>query len=83
MVACAVLTPAGVHNAAGSLGGLVMPGLVGLLSLSFAFSAWARAGLYCNHQVPSLTNKFQITSLIAQRYFERSPPANADMTHDT
>ncbi|KAK9841600.1 hypothetical protein WJX74_008540 [Apatococcus lobatus] len=51
MVGCAFLGPAGAHNAAGSLGSSwVMPGLVGLLSLSFAFSAWARAGLYCNHQ---------------------------------
>jgi hypothetical protein len=25
--------------------------LVGLLSVGFAFGAWSRAGLYCNHQV--------------------------------
>jgi ACS family sodium-dependent inorganic phosphate cotransporter len=44
MVACALLTPpAGVAAN--------VPVLVGLLSVGFAFGAWSRAGLYCNHQV--------------------------------
>jgi ACS family sodium-dependent inorganic phosphate cotransporter len=44
MVACALLTPpAGVAAN--------VPLLVGLLSVGFAFGAWSRAGLYCNHQV--------------------------------
>lgn len=44
MLACAALTPTGgtVAN---------VPLLVGLLSVGFAFGAWSRAGLYCNHQV--------------------------------
>lgn len=43
MVACALLTPpAGVAAN--------VPLLVGLLSVGFAFGAWSRAGLYCNHQ---------------------------------
>lgn len=43
MLACAKLTPAAgaAFNA---------PLLVGILSLAFALGAWARAGLYCNHQ---------------------------------
>jgi ACS family sodium-dependent inorganic phosphate cotransporter len=44
MVACALLTPpTGVAAN--------VPVLVGLLSVGFAFGAWSRAGLYCNHQV--------------------------------
>jgi ACS family sodium-dependent inorganic phosphate cotransporter len=44
MIACAVLTPSAAAAAN-------VPLLVGLLSLGFAFGAWSRAGLYCNHQV--------------------------------
>lgn len=44
MVACAALTPA--TGVAANV-----PLLVGLLSVGFAFGAWSRAGLYCNHQV--------------------------------
>jgi len=45
MLACAALTPTGGAAAAN------VPLLVGLLSVGFAFGAWSRAGLYCNHQV--------------------------------
>jgi ACS family sodium-dependent inorganic phosphate cotransporter len=45
MLACAALTPAAGTQAAN------VPLLVGLLSVGFAFGAWSRAGLYCNHQV--------------------------------
>jgi ACS family sodium-dependent inorganic phosphate cotransporter len=44
MLACGVLTP--VNSAVANV-----PLLVGLLSVGFAFGAWSRAGLYCNHQV--------------------------------
>ena len=51
MVACALLTPAGASHAPGtSPTGLI----VGLFSAAFAMGAWARAGLYCNHQVTSI-----------------------------
>lgn len=43
MVALAVLTPA---TAGAGPTGLI----VGIMSLAFALGAWARAGLYCNHQ---------------------------------
>ncbi|KAF6256196.1 carbohydrate transporter [Scenedesmus sp. NREL 46B-D3] len=43
MVACALLTPP--PGVAANV-----PLLVGLLSVGFAFGAWSRAGLYCNHQ---------------------------------
>lgn len=45
MLACGVLTPTAGAPAAN------VPLLVGLLSVGFAFGAWSRAGLYCNHQV--------------------------------
>ena len=45
MLACAQLTPA-----AGALGTPPTALLVGVLSLAFGRWAWARAGLYCNHQ---------------------------------
>ena len=51
MVACAALTPPGASHAAGSLVPGVTAAIVALLSVSFALGAWARAGLYCNHQV--------------------------------
>ena len=51
MVACALLTPAGASHAPGtSPTGLI----VGLFSAAFAMGSWARAGLYCNHQVTSI-----------------------------
>lgn len=54
MVACATLTPAGATHTAGSLAPGVTAAIVALLSVSFALGAWARAGLYCNHQVRAL-----------------------------
>ena len=51
MVACATLTPPGASHVAGSLAPGVTAAIVALLSVSFALGAWARAGLYCNHQV--------------------------------
>jgi hypothetical protein len=52
MAVLAVLTPRG--GAAAAVAGAVPPVLmwtiVALLSVAFALSAWARAGLYCNHQ---------------------------------
>jgi MFS transporter, ACS family, solute carrier family 17 (sodium-dependent inorganic phosphate cotransporter), other len=52
MAILAVLTPNnGVTGAvAGSVSPAVTWGVVALLSVAFALSAWARAGLYCNHQ---------------------------------
>jgi len=47
MVACAALTPLAQ---AGPTAGPVTTAIVALLSVSFALGAWARAGLYCNHQ---------------------------------
>lgn len=44
MVALALLTPAAPGAAAPA--GLI----VAIMSLAFALGAWARAGLYCNHQ---------------------------------
>lgn len=44
MLACGVLTPTNTAVAN-------VPLLVTLLSVGFAFGAWSRAGLYCNHQV--------------------------------
>eukprot|EP00873_Tetraselmis_striata_P040669 jgi/Tetstr1/460933/TSEL_006085.t1 len=43
MLACAKLTPAAGATANAPL-------LVAILSVAFALGAWARAGLYCNHQ---------------------------------
>ena len=51
MLACAALTPPGASHVAGSLAPGVTAAIVALLSVSFALGAWARAGLYCNHQV--------------------------------
>ncbi len=48
MVACALLTPAGAAHAPGSSPTTL---IVALFSAAFAMGAWARAGLYCNHQV--------------------------------
>jgi MFS transporter, ACS family, solute carrier family 17 (sodium-dependent inorganic phosphate cotransporter), other len=45
MLALSALTPV-----AGGGDGLAVWGVVGIMSLAFALSAWARAGLYCNHQ---------------------------------
>ena len=45
MLALAVLTPASPAAAAGVTGAIVA-----IMSLAFALGAWARAGLYCNHQ---------------------------------
>lgn len=54
MVACAQLTPAGgavtAAAAAAAAGAPSTVMLVGILSLAFGLCAWARAGLYCNHQ---------------------------------
>ena len=47
MIACAALTPLA---AAGPSAGPVTTAIVALLSVAFALGAWARAGLYCNHQ---------------------------------
>lgn len=48
MVACAMLTPSGTAHAPGSSPTTL---IVALFSAAFAMGAWARAGLYCNHQV--------------------------------
>jgi len=45
MLTCAAVTPSGGLFALGS-----GKPIVGILSVSFAMSAWSRAGLYCNHQ---------------------------------
>lgn len=51
MCVLAVLTPRGGAAAvADGLSPALVWGLVGCLSVAFALSAWARAGLYCNHQ---------------------------------
>jgi len=57
MLACAVLTPlaqggagAAAGSAAAAAAGPATKAIVALLSLAFALGAWARAGLYCNHQ---------------------------------
>jgi ACS family sodium-dependent inorganic phosphate cotransporter len=47
MVACGLLTPAA---GAGPASGATTIALVTLLSFAFAFGAWSRGGLYCNHQ---------------------------------
>lgn len=46
MLACASLTPASPAAAVGT----PTKALVAILSLAFGLGAWARAGLYCNHQ---------------------------------
>ncbi len=57
MLACAVLTPASAATAKAAAEGTAVASpaltavLVGLMSIAFAFGAWSRAGLYCNHQV--------------------------------
>ena len=50
MAICSALTPSGVAHSA-SPGNTTVAIVVGVLSISFALSSWARAGLYCNHQV--------------------------------
>jgi len=57
MLACAVLTPlaqggagAAVGSSAAAAAGPATTAIVALLSFAFALGAWARAGLYCNHQ---------------------------------
>ena len=50
MLALAWLSP---NQAAQSVSPVLISTLVGLMSGAFALSAWARAGLYCNHQVRS------------------------------
>eukprot|EP01025_Chloroclados_australasicus_P038713 TRINITY_DN3997_c0_g1_i1.p2 TRINITY_DN3997_c0_g1~~TRINITY_DN3997_c0_g1_i1.p2 ORF type:complete len:545 (+),score=92.95 TRINITY_DN3997_c0_g1_i1:374-2008(+) len=52
MLACAFFTPMSGEI----ISGLSVWLLVAFMSLSFVFSAWARAGLYCNHQ--DLSPKF-------------------------
>ena len=52
MVACALLTSAGTAHAPGSSPTAL---IVALFSAAFAMGAWARAGLYCNHQVCTMT----------------------------
>jgi hypothetical protein len=51
MLACGVLTPTSTAVAN-------VPLLVTLLSVGFAFGAWSRAGLYCNHQVRLVAGGF-------------------------
>ncbi|KAK9805726.1 hypothetical protein WJX73_002411 [Symbiochloris irregularis] len=46
---CSYLTPAGASHTT-SPASSVITIIVALLSISFALSSWARAGLYCNHQ---------------------------------
>eukprot|EP00798_Chlamydomonas_sp_ICE-L_P027115 gene27115-2342_t len=55
MIACGLLTPAGMGPeggaaAAAAAANAPVPIIVALLSVSFALGAWSRAGLYCNHQ---------------------------------
>lgn len=56
MIACGLLTPAAVAtakaNAAVGLAPTSMTSniIVAFMSLAFAFGAWSRGGLYCNHQ---------------------------------
>ena len=49
MLACSALTPAGAAHVAGATPHTSL--IVALFSAAFAMGAWARAGLYCNHQV--------------------------------
>ena len=51
MMVCSALTPSGASHAT-SPSSLNVGVIVGTLSIAFALSSWARAGLYCNHQVP-------------------------------
>ena len=51
MVACSLLTPPGAAHVAGATQHTSL--IVALFSAAFAMGAWARAGLYCNHQVRS------------------------------
>lgn len=63
MVACAALTPPGASHVAGSLVPGVTAAIVALLSVSFAAGAWARAGLYCNHQVFDHCSEVEVSQL--------------------
>ncbi|KAK9916910.1 hypothetical protein WJX75_008641 [Coccomyxa subellipsoidea] len=47
MIMCSLLTP---HGTAHAPGAMPTAAIVGLFSIAFAMGAWARAGLYCNHQ---------------------------------
>eukprot|EP00803_Ostreobium_quekettii_P011560 evm.model.scf_130EXC.2 EVM.evm.TU.scf_130EXC.2 scf_130EXC:62628-66747(-) len=47
MLACSVLTS---NGGTGGLSTFGVSALVALFSVAFAFGAWSRAGLYCNHQ---------------------------------
>lgn len=69
MVAVATLTPkSGVAGAvAGSVAPTITWTMVGFLSVAFALSAWARAGLYCNHQDMSPKYAPSITALVLLR----------------
>lgn len=73
LAGCAVITPHGAKHAAGILSKQATGVIVGLLSISFALGAWARGGLYCNHQVMALktgTSLYGLTrgSLSQQAY---------------
>ena len=53
MVGVGILTPAAAavgSTATVAVSGATTTAIVALLSLAFAFGAWSRAGLYCNHQ---------------------------------
>lgn len=52
MIACSLLTPAGAAHVPGATPHTSL--IVALFSAAFAMGAWARAGLYCNHQVLAL-----------------------------
>lgn len=66
MLACGVLTPAAGQQAAN------VPLLVGLLSVGFAFGAWSRAGLYCNHQVGLRSTGVGLSSLFGASWGQHS-----------
>ena len=70
MVACALLTPAGTAHAPGSSPTAL---IVALFSAAFAMGAWARAGLYCNHQVQRLLRHSHevLDRLLLTAYFYR------------
>jgi MFS transporter, ACS family, solute carrier family 17 (sodium-dependent inorganic phosphate cotransporter), other len=50
MLLLGALTPAPGAAAAGQVSSASTTLIVGILSVAFALSSWARAGLYCNHQ---------------------------------
>lgn len=64
MAVLAVLTPISAAAAAtGTVAPVMMWSIVGLLSVAFALSAWARAGLYCNHQ--DMSPKYAFTTFLS------------------